>query len=147
MKHKHTRTRSRAQRVFPAGASLPFTGALTTKTRWASADLTPKTPQRQQEKTIIIHLAIKTGPAVKKATANQRAFFKEFPLFQPLKCATKRYKMHNAPGHGSTFDLLFKQRGRSLLFSELPSTPRPENKWGFVLRLAPSLPSCQPPQH
>lgn len=84
MKHKHTRTRSRAQRVFPAGASLPFTGALTTKTRWASADLTPKTPQRQQEKTIIIHLAIKTGPAVKKATANQRAFLKKNSHFFSL---------------------------------------------------------------
>lgn len=55
--------------------------------------------------------------------------------------------MHNAVGHGSTFDLLFKQRGRSLLFSELQSTPRLENKWGFVLRLAPSMLSRKPPQH
>lgn len=52
--------------------------------------------------------------------------------------------MHNRRGHGSTFDLLFKQRGRSLLFSELQSTPCLENKWGFVLRLAPSVLSCKP---
>lgn len=61
-----------------------------------------------------------------------------------FKCATKRDMMHNRRGHGSTFDLLFKQRGRSLLFSELQSTPCLENKWGFVLRLAPFVLSCKP---
>lgn len=66
---------------------------------------------------------------------------------QCFKCATKHYKAHNALGHGSTFDLLFKQSGRSLLLSALQSTPRPENKWGFVLRPAPTLLSCMPPQH
>lgn len=73
--------------------------------------------------------------------------FKNNLHFFLVKCATKCYKMHNALGHGSTFDLLFKQRGRSLLFSELQSTPRLENKWGFVLRLAPSMLSCKPPHN
>lgn len=69
-------------------------------------------------------------------------FLAHFRLFQCPKYATKHYKGHNALGHGSTFDLLFKQSGRSLLLSVLQSVPRLENKQGVCSPSCPLL--CYP---
>lgn len=83
-----------------------------------------------------------------KATAISLLFSARFRLFSCSKCATKHYKAHNAMGHGSTFDPLFKQSGRSVLLSAPQSMPRLENKRGFVRRSCP-LPSAlrAPPPH
>lgn len=78
MKHKHTCTRSRAQPVFPAGASLPFTAELTTKTRRASADLPPKRRSDNRRKQLLFILQ---WPGSKE---NRRFFKEESALFSLL---------------------------------------------------------------
>lgn len=71
-----------------------------------------------------------------------------FLSLQPSVFPMRHHRLQATQCNGahSTFDLLFKQSGRSFLLSVLQSVPRLENKPLFVLRPPPSLLSYTPPQ-
>lgn len=133
--------------AFPAGASPSFSAKLTTNTH-RECSLSHDSNSRRYKHTpyLILHVPVGSYTYLhNKDNPSKRSLWGSYcdQLFLSSKCATKHYKAHNALGHGSTFDLLFKQAQRVTppVSAAVSATSGTTNGDLFSLLL------CTPPQY